>query len=257
MGTGKAREKSTTATEVLGEKLIDDDSYIYSDTWKALGVRNKEIAELLPDLKRQVRELDKKEESEYLSTIDEDEKELWELFHISLKEDSPELVSMKNQVKQLEQELDDNRQELKKIVKSTYIDRGANDMPKAIPATQSSYKGFSTTSTGMSYYDDFLTESGASYMLKAKGLKAYIAEMSPKEYLTRCAKEIFRSTIENQVIALSKDNLPKYKQLMQSGTKFDMPVLNYANTTQEGRHRAYVANELGIKKIPVLIVEEA
>ena len=246
MGTGKAREKSITATEVLGEKLIDDDSYIYSDTWKALGDRNKEIAELLPDLKRQVRELDKKEESE-----------LWELFHISLKEDSPELVNMKNQVKQLEQELDDNQRELRKIVKSTYIDRGANDMPKAIPATQSSYKGFSTTSTGMSYYNDFLTEEGASYMLKAKGLKAYIAEMSPKEYLTRCAKEIFRNTIENQVRALSKDNLSRYKQLMQSGTKFDMPVLNYAGTTQEGRHRAYVANELGIKKIPVLIVEEA
>ena len=105
MGTGKAREKSITATEALGEKLIDDDSYIYSDTWKALGDRNKEIAELLPDLKRQVRELDKKEEAEYLTTMDEDEKEMWELFHLSLREDSPELQALKSQVKQMEQEL--------------------------------------------------------------------------------------------------------------------------------------------------------
>lgn len=257
MGTGKSKSRSVTATEVLGEKLIDDDSYIYSDTWKTLGDRNKEIAESLPDLKNQVKELDKKEEAEYLTTMDEDEKEMWELFRLSFREDSPELQALKSQVKQMEQELDSNLQELKYMVKSAYVDRGGSSMNKATPATQNTYKGFSTTSTGMSYYNDFLTEEGASYMLKAKGLKAYIAEMSPKEYLTRCAKEIFKSTIENQVRALSKENLPRYKGLMQSGTKFDMPVLNYAETTQEGRHRAYVANELGIKKIPVLIVEEA
>lgn len=115
-------------------------------------------------------------------------------------------------------------------------------------ATSNDYEGFTTKTTGTSYYDDYLNGE------KNGGR---IAEMSPKEYLQRCAYQIFDSaTIESTIAALDDKNVKKYAEQMKSGTKFDMPYLNFASGQQEGRHRAAAAMQLGIDKIPVLVVGE-
>lgn len=115
-------------------------------------------------------------------------------------------------------------------------------------ATSNDYEGFTTKTTGTSYYDDYLNGE------KNGG---HIAEMSPKEYLQRCAYQIFDSaTIESTLAALDEKNVKKYAEQMKSGTKFDMPYLNFASGQQEGRHRAAAAMQLGIDKIPVLVVGE-
>lgn len=115
-------------------------------------------------------------------------------------------------------------------------------------ATSNDYEGFTTKTTGTSYYDDYLNGE------KNGG---HIAEMSPKEYLQRCAYQIFDSaTIESTIAALDEKNVKKYAEQMKSGTKFDMPYLNFMSGQQEGRHRAAAAMQAGIKKIPVLVVGE-
>ena len=115
-------------------------------------------------------------------------------------------------------------------------------------ATSDNYEGFNTKTTGTSYYDDYLN---------GEKMGGRIAEMSPKEYLQRCAYQIFDSaTIESTIAALDENNVKKYAEQMKSGTKFDMPYLNFMSGQQEGRHRAAAAMQAGIKKIPVLVVGE-
>lgn len=115
-------------------------------------------------------------------------------------------------------------------------------------AASDNYEGFNTKTTGTSYYDDYLN---------GERMGGRIAEMSPKEYLQRCAYQIFDSaTIESTIAALDENNVKKYAEQMKSGTKFDMPYLNFASSQQEGRHRAAAAMQLGLDKIPVLVVGE-
>lgn len=120
-------------------------------------------------------------------------------------------------------------------------------------ATKDSYEGFKTDDTGVPFYNDIMDKNYAN----SKGLKTYIAEMSPKEYIQRCAYEIFEGgTMESTLGAVDTENLAKYTEAMSNGTKFNTPYLNYADGGQEGRHRALAAYNNGIETIPVLIVEE-
>ena len=85
--------------------------------------------------------------------------------------------------------------------------------------------------------------------------------MSPKEYFENCAK-IFDSTFNDQVRSISweKDYNDHLKSVITiKGDKFPMAYLNFADETQEGRHRMYVAGELfgWDTKFPVLIIEHA
>lgn len=260
MGTGHSKSETVTSSEVQRfEQLIPKDSYIYSDRYKELDKLRRETWEQLDEAEKAEREIYNKLKNKPIEEYDEDEMILWEELGLRPIPDyhNPEYVAVKGRLDRLQAQFDETTQKMRSMINEAFESRGGSSMTAPTRTTQKEFKGFSTTSTGMSYYNDFLTAEGAEYMLKAKGMKAYIAEMSPKEYMTRCAKQIFSSTIERQVQALETSNVAKYKVSMQGGVKFDMPVLDYARGTQEGRHRAYVANELGIKKIPVLIVEEA
>lgn len=106
------------------------------------------------------------------------------------------------------------------------------------------YEGFETD-THTTHYQD----------LYKKG-EAMIMDMSPKEYLQRCAVDIFDSTFERQVRAAEADADHTFElvEMMRSGTKMYMPVLNYNDKEQEGRHRAVAAMLLGIDRIPVMVV---
>ena len=115
-------------------------------------------------------------------------------------------------------------------------------------ASSDDYEGFTTKTTGTSAYDDYINGERNG---------GRIAEMSPAEYLKRCAYQVFEdATIESTLAAIDESNVKKYADMMKNGTKFDMPYLNFMSGQQEGRHRAAAAMQAGIDKIPVLVVGE-
>ena len=102
-----------------------------------------------------------------------------------------------------------------------------------------------------------MADTGTS--LSTKG--AILVEMSPEEYLKRCAAmfndtEGKSSNLTMQVRQLSRKTIDELKEKMQSGTKMYTPWLDERGIHgQEGRHRAAAAYELGIEKIPVVYWE--
>lgn len=108
--------------------------------------------------------------------------------------------------------------------------------------------------TGMSMYDNFLDDP--EYMKIVKGMQGSIVQMSPDKYIEECISKIFKSNRTKVMGAVDSDTVTKYAELMKKGEKFPLPVLDYARGTQEGRHRVLAAKELGISKVPVLLVTE-
>ena len=118
---------------------------------------------------------------------------------------------------------------------------------------------FDIRKTGVSFYNQFFSDP--DYMEQYKNLKHKIIELSPKQYFEECAK-IFNSTYENQInqTKADKQTLAHLKEVLQKYKKtFPITFLNYAENSQEGRHRMYVVGELlgWDKKFPVMIVEHA
>lgn len=158
-----------------------------------------------------------------------------------LKEENKELMK---KIKENDHELTEVRDKMDDIKKrAREVEKKDHKFTKPKKATKSDYKGFDMADTGVSYYNDLL-EKG----------RGYVAEMSPKEYILRCAFEIFSGTIESTINGVEDSNAKKYAAKMKSGEKFHMPYLNFRESQQEGRHRAIAAYLNGYKLIPVFIV---
>lgn len=115
---------------------------------------------------------------------------------------------------------------------------------------------FNTQKSGMSFYDDFLNPKDHDYKKLCKGLKGTIVMMTPDEYISKLGSAIFHCSKERVLRGVDWNNVDKYADQMRAGTKFDIPILNVVQGTQEGRHRALAAQKLGADKIPVLIVQK-
>lgn len=115
---------------------------------------------------------------------------------------------------------------------------------------------FNTQKSGMSFYDDFLNPKDHDYKKLCKGLKGTIVMMTPDEYISKLGSAIFHCSKERVLRGVDWNNVDKYADQMRAGTKFDIPILNVAQGTQEGRHRALAAQKLGADKIPILIVQK-
>jgi hypothetical protein len=94
-----------------------------------------------------------------------------------------------------------------------------------------------------------------------RDMHAEIVYMSPKEYLALCAKLQGTSYEEQFNIVNGPNGLSKVNKLIDlidSGVNLNMPYLNFVNgyISQEGRHRAKAAMDLGYAKIPVLVIED-
>ena len=118
---------------------------------------------------------------------------------------------------------------------------------------------FDTTKTGMSYYNEFITNP--SYMQKEKNLKCEFVNMTPMEYFEGCA-EIFDSTTNKQIAQTKADKVTidhLHQVLSVYKKRFPVTFLNYAEQTQEGRHRMLVAAEYcGWEvKHPVMVISWA
>lgn len=122
---------------------------------------------------------------------------------------------------------------------------------------------FDTTTTGMSYYDQLIPgDKENEYMRKNKNLQGEIVKMSPMEYYTECANNIFDSghTVKDLIKqrTYDKNYIKELEEVItKKHTKYPMPYLNYAEKGQEGLHRMYVAGELfgWDTKFPVLVID--
>lgn len=159
----------------------------------------------------------------------------------SLREENSKILKQMTEIEKVQSKADDQLRIIK--ARAAEVERKDHKFSKPKKATKSDYKGFDMTDMGVSYYNDLL-EKG----------RGYVAEMSPKEYLLRCAFQIFKGTIESCLNGVSETNAQKYASKMKSGEKFHMPYLNFREGQQEGRHRAVAAYLNGIKLIPVFIV---
>ena len=115
-------------------------------------------------------------------------------------------------------------------------------------------KVFSTTDTGLSYYNDMMRDP--VYFLRDKGMEAKVVRMSPNQYLVKSA-EIRGVSLQHELRIVNKADVEKYSIMMSHGIVFDLPVLDYVGRDQEGRHRVLAAKKLGIKSIPVFVVKKA
>lgn len=119
---------------------------------------------------------------------------------------------------------------------------------------------FNTTTTGTSYYDDFLNPKDLKYMQEEKNLDGKIVYMTPKEYFEECANNIFdgRVTVSQLLQSRKSDYLAdEYAERMEIGIVFDLCYLNYANNNQEGLHRMLAFSKLfgwDSEKAPILVV---
>jgi hypothetical protein len=102
------------------------------------------------------------------------------------------------------------------------------------------------------------------YHEKLKGERAHIEYMSPDEYFNKIDKG-FRSNVpehkqyEVEPQILENYNNPKLLIAAKRGDKFGMPYIEYNEgefAEQEGRHRAKMAKDLGVEKMPVVIIDK-
>jgi len=105
--------------------------------------------------------------------------------------------------------------------------------------------GFGKIAGGMSPTDYFRNE---------KGINAEIVWMTPEKYFIESAR-IHRSSIEREFAHINPQNVKEYKNRVLLGSKMSLPVLDYDIKNQEGRHRVAVARELGVRRIPVMIIK--
>lgn len=112
---------------------------------------------------------------------------------------------------------------------------------------------FHTDYADLPVYDNML--KNPEYFERAKGKRFKIVYMSPDEYMDRVAEQQ-NTTPAEQWSGLSEKNLQHLRDYISAGNKF--PLMSIENTeyahTQEGRHRAKIAKEIGLKEVPVLLV---
>ena len=70
------------------------------------------------------------------------------------------------------------------------------------------------------------------------------------------SKDVLRDMSKRERDVVIKKYVDLYYDKTKKGSKMPLPVLDFEGNNQEGRHRAMVAEKLGLKKMPVLIVEK-
>ena len=112
---------------------------------------------------------------------------------------------------------------------------------------------FRTDFTDIPFYDAMLKRP--DYFCRAKGLVFEIRFMSPREYMREAAK-LQNTSIVMQYMMVDRKLVERYVYLARQGARFPMLLLDYANNVQEGRHRAVMAEKLGIASVPVMIINK-
>ena len=114
------------------------------------------------------------------------------------------------------------------------------------------------TKTHVPYYDSLISDKEYA---KKHNLQTKIEQMSPNEYFDICGTVIFpNSSPEKLKQQRARDKVVNdeiYDLIVKYKKKVFLPYINYAEQTQEGLHRMYVAGEIfgWNHKFPVLIID--
>jgi len=244
--------KGLSESDVM-DRFIDDDSYVNNPKYKKIFEESLEAGNRRSSVINEINELE--DELSKLESVPKPKSE-WDAEDLlkSIMGEKPMIQS--DESKALEKKIDElwkenkgltgiiskNNDYIEKIDNKNYIIQAKEwDSSKPQKSNENSFLGFSTNMRIGQYDEDLKNGIG------------YIAEMTPREYLDRCAYDIFNTTYESTVLGAEASSVLKYAEQMSEGVKFDMGYLNYENKAQEGRHRAMAAELLGIEKIPVYI----
>ena len=119
--------------------------------------------------------------------------------------------------------------------------------------------------TGIPHYDAMM--DNPEYYREKKGLEFDIEFMSPTEYIEEITDlfasydEMYKeykgykfSFIDTLMRGARIEGVMKIRKLMQEGTAFNLPMIDWGSMGQEGRHRAVAAHLLGVEEMPVMVV---
>lgn len=98
-------------------------------------------------------------------------------------------------------------------------------------------------------------ENPAYYMIE-KMQRYSLKYIAPKQYIYAIARGFGGLTYDDTVSHVNWDNVDKYAEAMQSGSKFPIGYYREGKADQEGRHRALAANKLGCEAIPVVVIQD-
>ena len=235
------------------DKFIDKDSYVNSSEYReAFDLRKANLKEQ-EDIINQINDLEEKLKQEEAVPKPRSE---WTAEDMMKSVLGKKPMIQSDESRKLEKEIDtlwkkhgglsgivsETNDKIERLDKRNYLEQIKNwKSTKPVISSETQFEGFSTR-MGINQFDEDL----------ANGI-GYISEMSPKEYLERCAYDVFDTTYESTVLGANPDSILKYAKQMSEGVEFDMGYLDYGSKKQEGRHRAMAAELLGIEKIPVYI----
>lgn len=245
IGIPEPKAFTPQSKDEIVERLCGSESYMLNPKYKDALEKVHALQRDRDQASKEWNELDERMKEELLPEFHGFS---WEISEDDLTEKGKELYRQRaekwEQVKELDSELPKASDRLKSFkTKARQSEMEAFNPEPLEKATQEQYEGFSLD-TGVPDMQERL-----------KNGEATIAEMSPREYLERCAFEIFpNGTLESQIGSADFDNVMKYAEKMRNGEAFNMPYLNYNSKNQEGRHRALAAIINGYEKIPVAIV---
>jgi len=120
---------------------------------------------------------------------------------------------------------------------------------------------FDASITGVPYYDAMLCKEkivgkykdDPKGYFRSKGIEFGIQCITPEEYFIEVAK--FHTTHpEFEKLKVMRSYVEDYKDRVLKCSPMPLPILDYKDRVQEGRHRAMAALELGIQKMPVLVI---
>ena len=106
---------------------------------------------------------------------------------------------------------------------------------------------FKEKTTGMSYYDDILNN-------KNKDVEYKIVNMPIDDYFKLIRDENGVSISKEEHLKFTqKDKISKIINQIENGVKFDMPMYDFRDGFQEGRHRLIALSKLGVKNVDVAL----
>ncbi|RLI43571.1 hypothetical protein DRO59_00720 [Candidatus Bathyarchaeota archaeon] len=107
--------------------------------------------------------------------------------------------------------------------------------------------------TDIPHYDAML--KNPDYFREEKGLTFHVEYISPDAYMQKIA-EMHGVPVEREWEHVDKGSVEYLLRRVREGNKLAMPVIDYTQKLQEGRNRMAVAKKLGIKRVPVMIIEK-